>query len=381
MKRTPARIAVRSAVAASLVLASFATAGAAIAAPKVKVTICHSAAGKKFVSITVDASAVDFHGHGDHAGDIVPPINGFPGLNWTAQGAATYANGCVPVALADTDKDGVVDLVDKDDDNDAIRDVLDKDDDGDSVPDAVDPDEPMKQDVDGDTIPNALDRDDDGDGIDDAVDPDADGDSVPDVKDDDVTPPIDTDDDSIPDAVDNDDDGDGVPNVEDADANGDGAPEAVREATDEPAPLARRGALVARASECQVVATTFEGTDSDGDGTPNLTDRDEDNDGVPNAVDPDTDGDGVPNGRDGDADGDGRPESVPQAPATAVTLPAILPLEGRTELFPVAEPSPVPKVDETRNSSVHCSPSGQNPTMISPASSSHDVPTSRSPFT
>ena len=372
---------------ATLGTLSFATVGAllltcvapASAAPKghIAVTICHSTGqGKGFVQITVDASAVNFRGHGDHALDIIPPVNGFPGLNWNSQGSTTYANGCVPVVLADTDRDGVIDLQDPDDDNDSIPDLVDADDDGDGTSDASDPDSPLKADVDGDTIPDALDPDDDGDGIGDASDPDRDGDSVIDAGDPDVPRSIDSDGDTIPDATDNDDDGDcvadskdpdregdgiidatdsdldndgipnsldtdgdgdGAPNVLDSDANGDGVAELDREGEVQ-AVVTRAGSGVAfRAGACGIEPTSFSSTDTDGDGTPNAKDSDNDQDGTPDATDPDQDGDGVLNSRDGDADGDGQPESSPQAVADPIELPRALPADGVVDLVSRSE--------------------------------------------
>lgn len=360
----------------ALVLSGMAPASAA---PRghVAVTICHATGqGKGFVQITVDASAVNFRGHGDHALDIIPPVNGFPGLNWNSQGSTTYANGCVPVVLSDSDRDGVIDLQDPDDDNDSIPDAIDTDDDGDSTPDVIDPDEPMKEDVDGDTIPDALDPDDDGDGIGDATDPDRDGDSVIDSGDPDVPRSIDSDGDTIPDATDNDDDGDciadakdadregdgildsadsdldndgiansldvdedgdGTPNVVDSDANGDGVAEPDREEAVQ-AVAARAGAGAGfRAGTCGIEPTSFSSTDTDGDGTPNSKDADNDQDGTPDATDPDQDGDGVLNSRDGDADGDGQPESVPQAVTDPIELPRALPADGVVELVSRSE--------------------------------------------
>lgn len=347
----------------------------ASAQPAPKVTICH-AAGGKFVSITVSSNAVNFNGHGGHGGDIIPPINGFPGLSWDERGSTAYANGCrpLPQALADTDRDGVADLRDPDDDNDGITDVSDSDDDGDGLGDVRDPDQPLKQDLDEDRIPDALDRDDDGDGVDDAVDLDADGDDVPDTNDRDVRPATDTDGDAIPDAVDADDDGDciadvkdddrdgdavedaddpdldndgvdnvedvdadgdGVPNVLDADADGDGTVEALRTEDVQPAADEPSGVeLEARVGTCAIEPTTYGRTDTDGDTIPNVVDADDDNDGTPDASDADQDGDGVDDTRDRDADGNGQPETVPQVIATSVALPAELPSEGETVLIP-----------------------------------------------
>lgn len=90
-----------------------------------KITICHrtDSVTNPYVQITVDPNAADGdtgndNGQGDHAaehqgpvptneteaqafkdsnimwGDIIPPHDNFPGLNWTAEGQAIYNNGC-----------------------------------------------------------------------------------------------------------------------------------------------------------------------------------------------------------------------------------------------------------------------------------------------
>jgi hypothetical protein len=85
--------------------------------PQPKVTICHRTGSQSnpYVVITPAQHAVDGdlsndRGQGDHYlehrgpvgpipvgewGDIIPPIPGVhAGLNWTAEGQATYRNGC-----------------------------------------------------------------------------------------------------------------------------------------------------------------------------------------------------------------------------------------------------------------------------------------------
>jgi len=87
------------------------------AAPTGLVTLCHrtSAKNNPYVELTVSQSAVDSkNGHDTHTGglfptshwgDIIPPFNGYAGLNWPA-GASILANGCevgteqlIPAAL------------------------------------------------------------------------------------------------------------------------------------------------------------------------------------------------------------------------------------------------------------------------------------------
>ena len=81
------------------------TATAIPAAPTGKVTICHATSSVRnpYVEVTVSTSAVTRkQGHGSHMGgvypvagwgDIIPPFDGFPGLNWPA-GASILANNC-----------------------------------------------------------------------------------------------------------------------------------------------------------------------------------------------------------------------------------------------------------------------------------------------
>lgn len=84
------------------------------------VTICHRTNSVKnpYVRITVDQSAVDGEGNNDHSnhtgpvatseavaqalkdahvkwGDIIPPFDENPGLNWDAVGMAVFENGCL----------------------------------------------------------------------------------------------------------------------------------------------------------------------------------------------------------------------------------------------------------------------------------------------
>lgn len=99
-------------------MAPLAHSGTAVAGkpgPEGKVTICHRTASdtNPYTQITVDASAVDGKGGGDHYlshtgpiwnptlpqgtkwGDIIPPIPGaHDGLNWTRKGRLIWRRGC-----------------------------------------------------------------------------------------------------------------------------------------------------------------------------------------------------------------------------------------------------------------------------------------------
>lgn len=87
------------------------------------VTICHrsSSASNPYQQITVDESAVNGQGNGDHYaehtgpvfdaatmtngsnwGDIIPPIGNQPGLNWTSVGQQIYNNDCSLVSVTPT---------------------------------------------------------------------------------------------------------------------------------------------------------------------------------------------------------------------------------------------------------------------------------------
>ncbi|WP_062530140.1 hypothetical protein [Demequina rhizosphaerae] len=67
-----------------------------------KVMICHATASEKnpFTVNEISFNAVDngynidWNGHGDHEGDIIPAFADFPGLNWTELGQAIWNNGC-----------------------------------------------------------------------------------------------------------------------------------------------------------------------------------------------------------------------------------------------------------------------------------------------
>jgi hypothetical protein len=83
-----------------------------------KIDICHATSSRtnpyNYINVSINSveNAISVHGHADHTGgifpadpwgDIIPPFTyetvSFPGLNWTAEGAAMWANGCnVPAA-------------------------------------------------------------------------------------------------------------------------------------------------------------------------------------------------------------------------------------------------------------------------------------------
>lgn len=75
------------------------------AAVERKVTLCHRTASfsNPYVEITVDQNSVLSQGHGSHTGgvypaagwgDIIPPFDGYAGLNWTPEGQTILASGC-----------------------------------------------------------------------------------------------------------------------------------------------------------------------------------------------------------------------------------------------------------------------------------------------
>lgn len=64
-----------------------------------RVEICH-AAGPGYGAEEVSSSSIlNGQGHSGHAGDIIPPFEGFAGLNWDATGQAVYAAGCDAAAV------------------------------------------------------------------------------------------------------------------------------------------------------------------------------------------------------------------------------------------------------------------------------------------
>jgi hypothetical protein len=69
-----------------------------------KITICHAtgSASNPFVVITISLNGLNGHANANHqlSEDIIPPNSGSivpAGQNWTAEGQATFNNGCVPV--------------------------------------------------------------------------------------------------------------------------------------------------------------------------------------------------------------------------------------------------------------------------------------------
>jgi LPXTG-motif cell wall-anchored protein len=61
-----------------------------------KVDICH---GGKLINIALQGVG-GVNAHSGHMDDIVPPNELLPaGLNWTAEGIATFGNGCVPMTV------------------------------------------------------------------------------------------------------------------------------------------------------------------------------------------------------------------------------------------------------------------------------------------
>lgn len=74
-----------------------------------KITICHAtgSATNPFVVITISLNGLNGHANANHqlSEDIIPPNSGNivpAGQNWTAEGQATFNNGCVPVTVPPT---------------------------------------------------------------------------------------------------------------------------------------------------------------------------------------------------------------------------------------------------------------------------------------
>jgi hypothetical protein len=210
-----------------------------------------------------------------------------------------------------------------DTDNDGLNNNVDPDDDGDGILDTVE--QPGRAlDTDNDSTPNNTDTDDDGDNILDTNEqgtlgpdgkytlPDSDGDGLPDLVD-----ALDTDGDGTPDVTDTDDDNDGIIDSQDKlplDTDNDGIPNALDPEIDgdgiwdviDPKPY-----------------------DSDNDGLPNNVDTDDDNDGKSDALEQGTLG---PDGKYTlpDSDGDGIPDLIDreEVSAACVTMQLKVLLEG-----------------------------------------------------
>jgi hypothetical protein len=74
-----------------------------------KITICHATGSETnpYVVITIALQGLNGHANANHqlSEDIIPPNSGTivpNGQNWTAEGQATFNNGCVPVAVPPT---------------------------------------------------------------------------------------------------------------------------------------------------------------------------------------------------------------------------------------------------------------------------------------
>lgn len=76
-----------------------AAAPVALAESPDQVEICHAAGGGYSSNEVSSSSIVNGQGHAGHTGDVVPPFEGFAGLNWDAAGQALYAAGCDPAAV------------------------------------------------------------------------------------------------------------------------------------------------------------------------------------------------------------------------------------------------------------------------------------------
>lgn len=223
-----------------------------------------------------------------------------------------------PGAPIDTDGDGIPDVLEGngDRDGDGIPDFLDLDSDNDGIPDAEESNNGVPRDTDGDGIPDHLDRDSDNDGIPDALEAGPNGGT-----------PRDTDGDGIPDYLDLDSDGDGVPdrlegNISGQDTDGDGIDDAFDADTNGDADMNGDGvgdSAALRDLDHDGIPDHLD-TDSDGDGISDtveagLSGNDSDNDGIDDAIDPqftggtDADGDGIDDAYSlPDSDGDGTPD-------------------------------------------------------------------------
>ena len=250
----------------------------------------------------------------------------------------------------DTDGDTVPDFRDLDSDNDGLNDVkeaggLDANGDGkqdgtdangNGIVDVVETTPLAQPDTDGDGVKNWRDLDSDNDGLSDLVEggsggldankdgkvdgPDADGDGISDSVDGsptfgDASSPAmpNADGDALPDYVDPKNDTTGVLDIDRAgfgglDANNDGVLDSTVDAD--------KDGIIDVVDATPAVNGGLGLKDTDGDGTPDITDTDDDGDGIPDATEgtADTDGDGVADAQDLDTDGDGIPDSVEKGP-------------------------------------------------------------------
>jgi hypothetical protein len=119
-ERSPWRVLGGLAAVGALSVLGVAQVSAADSAPH-KVTLCHAtdSTSNPYVLITVDYHGA-MNGHAGHAGplfspdtasqgwgDVIPPFDfgpdgTFAGMNWTADGQAILANGCVAVPTTTT---------------------------------------------------------------------------------------------------------------------------------------------------------------------------------------------------------------------------------------------------------------------------------------
>ncbi len=243
----------------------------------------------------------------------------------------------------DNNADGVHDGVDiqsvtvGDADNDGIPDTHDFDSDADGVPDVIELFYASTIDSDQDGLPVQLDLDSDNDGIADGVEfgitgLDDDGDGIDNLFDVDTRVAVanlisvsQLQNDRNADGIDDralrigmfDTDGDGISNPNDVDSDNDGLSDAFESRSGDADNDHQLDAFVdvnndgiddKRMAYNFPSAGVFTLPDADGDGQPDVYDRDSDNDGLPDALEYrfiDFDGDGIPDYRDIDSDNDG----------------------------------------------------------------------------
>lgn len=227
---------------------------------------------------------------------------------------------------ADLDGDGIANMHDIDSDADGISDAIESnasgtDTDSDGIDDAFDADNTVGTDSNSDGILEDALPNNDADASPDFLDLDSDNDSIPDVTENNgldldangmvdnaaLTPqPLtDTDGDGVPDHLDLDSTNDGTYDIDDAgqgnfDTNNDGQADTISDADHDG---------VVDSVDTRINAYGVSGTDTDGDGIPDVRDLDADGDGISNLFEGDssvdTDADGVPDYLDSDSDNDG----------------------------------------------------------------------------